>query len=299
MLKNGGSFFYNNGKEDIDWEVVDIYAFYVDIFWLNNTLMNGAILLIVREILRENLSSGIGSKKARACFQGAKLWRLAVAAGLGGVMEVLLLLFAGSYVTYLALSHLLVIPFMVFAAFGKSAWGKFLKRTLFCYGIAVGLGGFLSALENTFGWRQIPVLGGVVAVFLTLNGCRFFRASLRKQRYLYGVELENRGNTVRCKGLWDSGNQLREPYGSRPVHILSDGVAEGLQLEESDRLGFIPYAALGKNDGVLPIYRLEKLRILRGEPPLCFRDAVVAKAQPGLLEKGDFQVILHGDIMQK
>lgn len=272
-----------------------IYAFYADVFWMNNTLMNGAILLIVRMLQAGHLHRGRQGKWMEA--YGAKLWRIAVSASCGGLLEVLLLLFVRSYVGYLALSHLFVIPLMVLIAFGRSTPGKFLRRIFLCYGAAVGLGGILTALENTFGIGQIPVLGGIVAAILTLSGCRFFYAFLSRQKNLYGLELKNKGAVVQCRGLWDSGNQLREPYGNRPVHILSEAVAGQLLLNETESLGLIPFSALGKSDGVLPIYQLEELRILKEREPICLADAVVAKAQPGLLEKGDFQVILHADTL--
>jgi hypothetical protein len=286
-----------------------IYIFYADVFLVQSCLMNAGILLVARELLGCSAKGGehVGSRGAahfsskRNC--GHFLGRLAAVSIAAGTLQLLTLCATGSYTAYLAVSLLLVIPGMVRGMFGRARLPVFLRRSLLCGLVAALLGGAVSAAENLFRLRQIPVWILILSVFMGKEGVRMFRNQMKKQQMLCTVVLSHRGKELGCTALWDTGNRLRETGTNRPVHIISREVYRGLRITAEDYAGLAGYCTLGEEDGILPLYEIDGLRVIpdkisqkpeQGKAAASeFTKAVVACAGERLLAQKPYQVILN------
>lgn len=269
--------------------MISIYAFYVDVFWLNCFLMNYAVLLL----------AGHAQK-----LQGKKLWlKSALASLAGSVGSVIVLLLMHSYLLFQMINILIIIPVMVRIAFHSGKWQEWIKRILLCYGITVLLGGITTALDYGTGIPKIPFMGGLVGVLLGELLLRYLYGMIRLQRHLFPLEILLGEKKETCTGLLDTGNLLRVPGSGEPVHIVSDAIIKSLGLTTCDAAGIVGYQALGTSDGMLFIYRVDGIRELTEPTAEKIQSqpapAVIAGADEKMFARKSYQVILHSDFEER
>ncbi len=262
--------------------MIPIYAFYADVFWMNQFLLNTAVLFLTGEFYKKT------DRHTRI--------RSAGAAAVGGVLGIIVLLVFQSYYVFLGVQYLLVLPLMMLLTFGRDSIRTFLKRYTASFAAAVLLGGLVHALENVAGIAQIPFLGCICG-FLIAEG--LIRQSVRQrqlQRLLIPVSLTHRGRCISCLGLMDTGNLLHEPYAGRPVHMLCTSVMSELPMERNDFLGLVPCQTISAADGLLEIYQIEKLCITRDGQMHQIDSAVIARAQKELFRGKEYGIILNSEV---
>ena len=165
-----------------------------------------------------------------------RLFRLVLSAGIGAVYAAVDVLFPGAPVVSFLIG--LAVPFLLlFVAYGASGGWRFIRMTLFFYGISVLLGGavtvlygFLSShfsMEGTaMGKSDILLTLGALSGLLIAGAERLFR------RHGAGKEvrlmIENGGKTLCLSALSDSGNLLCDPIGGKPVILVRRGALHTL-----------------------------------------------------------------------
>lgn len=261
------------------------YVFYADVFWLQNSLMNGIVLLVAESVRKIPYRRCVG--------------KTALLAGTGGLAETGLLVFLGNYRLYLWVSHFFILPLLVFLAFGRVRWKVFLQNILLCYGTAILLGGFVQAMENLTGYRRSVLLSGILGGILACACLQSIYRTVQRQKRLFWIELQNGAHHVQCEGLLDSGNLLHDPKENAPVHIVSPEVMQKLHVKEENCIGLIPYRALGTNEGILEIYRIDEISIIDSGKKSRAHPAVVARADEGLLSKKQYQIIVNPEILKE
>ncbi len=260
------------------------YVFYADVFWLQNSLMNGIVLLIAAR-LRKRLFLH-------------SFWKAFLIAALGGMGETILLCITSNYRLFLVLSHVIVIPCMVFAFFGKSHMKLFLQNIILCYAFTFFLGGVITTLENTFRIHQIPILTVIFGIILAEGLIRYSYRIIKKQKKIFPVKLRHGDSEVSCDGFWDSGNLLVEPYQKRPVHIVSKDIKERLSLEDKDYIGVIPFRTLGMEYGSIEIFQIDHLFVYEMKKLYAKEQIVVAVANDELFLGKSYRMIFHSAIFE-
>ena len=213
---------------------VEVYA---DLLFLVNTGMDGLCLLLAGKLLHRRL----------------RMWRVGLAAALGGVYAVIAL-FPDVGAGLSLLLDLAMCPIMCGVAFGGRGGGGI--RGIFTVAgvyflLSMALGGIMTALYHLLNRAGLASLlseltgeGGdglgswlflllaLVGGGMSLWGGRLSRRAARVSFCAVSVELE--GRRVELRGMVDSGNLLRDPIGGRAV-ICAD--AHGLA-------GFLPPALM-------------------------------------------------------
>lgn len=117
--------------------------------------------------------------------------------------------------------------------------------------------------------------------------------------HIFPVVLYDAGRTMELKAYWDSGNQLLDSYSGRPVSIISRKMAmEFLDIREKG-IRYVPYSSLGRENGLLPVCSVESMQIYNGKKTIEIRPAVLGIADAGLLEKKEYDLILHASMLEK
>ncbi len=265
-------------------EVVIIYAFYVDVFFLQNLMMDAIVLSLTAEF--------------RKCGS-LKVWfRILSASAAGSFLSVLLLLFGKNYVLFQLLSYVFLLPFMVWISFGWKGAGYFGTNCVISIIFAAFLGGVIEGVEQTFRMQRFGILTCIFAATAASIAMRVFYQSLRRQKNIYSVELRNKGKTVSCTALYDSGNFLKEPFQKRPVQIVSAGILEKLLEGEEQQPQWIPYHSLGNRNGILEIHKIDAMCIRIGSKKIEIAPVLAGKAENGLVENKAYQVILNQNIWE-
>lgn len=198
---------------------------YVDILLVLNWWIDYFLLLGVR----------------RSQGGGAKAWRLALGALVGAAA--CFALFLPAMPLWLSLTVKLTAALcMVLVAFRWQGWRRLLRRVFLLFAFSAGLAGVCSALYFFVAPRGFYVCNGVVyyafppllLVGLTVvcYGLLWLGERWLQRRapagHLFRVRLHYGDAHVEFPCLYDSGNQLVEPFSGRPVLVVERDVAEGL-----------------------------------------------------------------------
>ncbi len=256
------------------------YEFYLDVFWVTNLILDGAVLTLTALLGKERIS----------------LVRIPLSAAFGATASACLFLGLSSYGGYQFILHFFVNPAMLLIAFSWKTVRSFLVRFLESYVISALLGGLMSWLwpmgagEGFWLWAA----AGIFLVTLILMGLR-----LRQGRQqLYEILLVIDGQRLSCKGFLDTGNLLWDPLLHRPVHIIQKELLP-TEIQQGQGIHYIPYQSLGNENGILSVAVLEGMYIRKHaggtqyiEKPVC------GLAEKAIFSGKPYQMILHGTTME-
>lgn len=273
------------------------YNLYIDVVFFINFVMDYLLLCILRIILKEKttwlrMAAGSGAGALWACI--VTVWPV-----LPRALEGL--------VTYTVISIL-----MIKLSFQIKGVREVIKAVLGLYLSAVTLGGGIYALyQHTRAGYYVEQLirgGGMdsapaailllcaAGVYTGLNGIWLVISEVRqRQSHIYSVTLSYQGRTETVSALLDTGNHLYEPVTHKPVHIVTAEVLEGL-CEQVTAIIYIPYHAIGTEEGILPGVFLDSMMVGQGEKKITITKPLVAISKQPLSPSGEYQMLLNEDL---
>jgi stage II sporulation protein GA (sporulation sigma-E factor processing peptidase) len=156
----------------------------------------------------------------------------------------------------------------------------------------------------------------------------------RGKAELYQLQLWYKDKSVDLVGLLDTGNHLRDPIYGKPVLVSEYSALKPLlSVHQADKLGkliditegnpvsteneetavseiqfdddigeqinimMIPYHSIGKKNGMMPAFTMNRIIIWDGKEEICNEKVIVAVSRNKLSRQNEYQVILHTDIM--
>lgn len=255
------------------------YEFYIDIFFLENMLLDFLLLLLTGKLLKRQRSLRRLLPASFAGAAGACLWMATP------LRQLRFLGPAGYGATALLMTGI---------AFGFSRKRVLLQGILYLWVTAFLLGGVFQALEAQLAF-PVPVAAVISTGILVLleRGCQ--GARYQTQNY-YEVTLGFQGRTVSVRALRDTGNQLREPVTGKAVSILSYEDAKTL-FDKDTKMFYIPYHSIGKSSGLLPGVTLDYMSIRRDKDSQRLERPVVAVSREPVSREGKYQMILHPQLL--
>ncbi len=255
-------------------EVIAIYEVYIDVYFVENVLLDMLILLSVALLL--------GKKPV--------LWRMIAASVLGGVGAVLILFLGGGYGAAYILSVLALDAAMCLLLF--SDIGQIPLQVLYFLGIGfvyTKIGNCMTAL-GVGRFVRIAASGLLVASVLFISA---YRRRVEKKR-LYTVRIVEGGKELDVLALFDTGNVLTDPYTGKPVSIVEENDEVLCWMHEKpQKYRIIPFRSIGKEDGILEGTEVDALIICGKEGQKIEKDAVIALYKGRLSGDGSFQMILN------
>ena len=281
------------------------YEVYVDLMFQENFLMNYILLRLTRRLLQ-----------CSATHRRSAVWAAAGAAG---------------FIGWLALFQCLPTWLMV------------------CIGIA-GITGMVKFGCNTRGGKQLVpgVFGFLLMSFLMSGGIRLLEraagrngmaAALSAGVLVYAAvtvflsvqerqrKVQKRTVTVwlgagekriKVKGLYDTGNTLRDATSGKPVSVIPYEVvkelfpeevqsglaafAEGKEITEPELLGnlqphYIRFRSVGCASGMLPVIRIPEMVLIQGNTEKRISSPALALTGKDSAAPTGCQMILHPDLM--
>lgn len=273
------------------------YNLYIDVVFFINFVMDYLLLCILRIILKEKttwlrMAAGSGAGALWACV--VTVWPV-----LPRALEGL--------VTYTVISIL-----MIKLSFQIKGAREVIKAVLGLYLSAVTLGGGIYALyQHTRAGYYVEQLirgGGMdsasaailllcaAGVYTGLSGIWLVISEVRqRQSHIYSVTLSYQGRTETVSALLDTGNHLYEPVTHKPVHIVTAEVLEQL-CEQVTAIIYIPYHAIGTEEGMLPGVFLDSMMVGQGEKKITITKPLVAISKQPLSPGGEYQMLLNEDL---
>ena len=227
---------------------------YVDILIFLNTLINYFILLAVRKITR---------------IYNSRL-RILLGATVGGLSS--LLLFLDNLGVIMTLLKIVTAVLMVVITFGVKPFKQFCKCILILFAITFLFGGLMFAIYIFFDKDVLLYSNGIVYfnvdltflvvctvisyIVITLFSKITDKKAPKSKEYY--VTVENKGKTVSCTALMDTGNSLREPFSGYPVIMTDSSLFRKIYEEEKIRL--IPVSTVN-GETLIRAFKPEKIII--------------------------------------
>lgn len=298
-------------KQERRWDETDVtVTLYLDVFFLINFGMDYLLLLLVKRFLHLET---FWLRVAAGAFAGA-LW---------ACLDLLVLSLNGWW--ELILTWILVGSVMVFLSFGggcpagKKSCGKrgrwfvdirhmgiclvtFWMVSAMAGGIFSILGGqtaaglYLSGTRAVRQWSVLPFCFWAAGIYFGL--CAFtglMRKRSGERRIFVRVKLSYRGKEVMVTALRDTGNQLYEPYGGRPVHVITGEICRRL-CDTLPRMIYIPFRTVGNENGMMPGMRIDFMEVEREEGGVQrFESPWLAVSKRPLSLRRRYEMLLHGE----
>lgn len=265
---------------------------YLDLYFLVNAIMDYLLLTLVKKILKIS----------------AKRLRILAGALLGAVWACVLLLFPlFSTWAELVLTWFLLSGLMILVAFGrKNIWelGKILC-TLWLVSAASGgalgaFGDYLRGSEYLIGgikpdrWSTVSLLCGMVGIYYGICTCILFvRSRIQERKNYYEVRLSYQGKKKTVTALMDTGNQLYEPYGHQPVHVISYEACRQF-CDSVSRIIYIPFHTVGTKYGMLPGIQVDEMEVVQdGKVLKVLKKPWLAISKEPLCTNRQYEMLLH------
>ena len=256
------------------------YELYIDVFFLVNFMMDAILLEILRRILGCPVSHG-------RVFLGA-------GAGALGACLVLCLPVPYGFVRIIA-GHGLINLIMLKTGLGIR-WGREMaKAFLLLYISGFLVGGILGVFRPYLRTAGLFFAFAVVSYYGALGSGSFLGrwqdGRSPAGRFVSSGEKEAAG----CGLLWTPAIPCGMPLpGSRCVSSTKK-TADALGLfEKPEGLRFLPYHSVGRREGVLPAFPLDKME-LPGNPVRVVERPLVAVCQE--ISRDDHQMLLNPDVL--
>ena len=260
------------------------YELYIDIFFLENFMMDHILLLLVRRILKSPATLG---RIALGALAGSALMCVVIACPL-----------PCPFIKFF-LFHGVVSVAMLRAGLGIP-WGrKMLYAFFLLYAAGFLTGGIMGWLAQYGEWLEVGSLFFALAAgsyYLASGVLWLVSLGLQRGRGRCRADLFWRDRKVTLTALVDTGNSLKDPFTGEPVSILEREAAEELfQGRLPEELRYIPYRSVGRKDGVLPAVRLERLCIYeRG--PRWIQGPLVGISEDAVSSDGTYRMLIHPDL---
>lgn len=281
-------------------------TFYLDVFFLINFMMDYLLLLLVRQILHLPVpGKSVTGKKLRsylrisAAAAGGSLWACAAVLmpGMPGWLE-------------WSLTWFLAGGIMIVVAFGRKTVREFLRCLTALWLISVAAGGIFGLLGDMVPaawylagtgmvrqWSFAGVTCVAAGIFFGGRACaEYLRGRIQMQEQLYQVTLHYRGKTKTVRALRDTGNQLYEPYGHQPVHVITHEACIGL-CERVSQVIYIPFRSVGTGYGMLPGIQVDEMDVSReGKLVKSYEKPWLAISREPLSPGHQYEMLLHGEL---
>jgi stage II sporulation protein GA (sporulation sigma-E factor processing peptidase) len=273
-------------------------------------------------------------------------WRILLASLFGSLYLVFLFLpsFASMYQWSVKLLFSVI---MLWIAFGFRRLLAFIQNLILFYFVAFVFGGGVFGLQyllssqseivngivvthnDGFGVGSKPtffvLLAGFVLVYvLSRRSYQAIQEPRRIEAFLVDVVVKVAGESVICRGLVDTGNQLHEPITRIPVMVMEsrlfahllpsaflsleeegekrlekmDGLLESLPPEWQTRLRLIPYRSVSRGMDFLLAFKPDEVVLVQNGVRYETSRVLIGLNSFGLSADQQYQAIVHPAIMQ-
>lgn len=229
---------------------------YLDIVFIENLLMNYIILFGTGFIQKIKMKNP----------------RLVISSLLGATYSIIAYLNLIPIYSSIFMKILLSL-IMIYIAFNPQNIKKMLKTLLLFYLISFVTGGCALALlylisPNRISFSngvltgtypmKVTLIAGAVGFLIIQYSFRLNKMKLKKQDLICNIKIKLSGKLLQTKAFLDSGNNLKDPITNTPVVIIEKEKVQNIinfkQLEGGEdklKIRFIPYKAIGKQNGLL------------------------------------------------
>lgn len=253
------------------------YELYIDVFFLENFMLDSLLLLVVNRITNN------GRPYGRILFGGV----------MGSLLTCLVIVLPFPSVLRFILFHTVVDSAMLLTALRITGLPQFVRTILLLYVSAFVMGGIMQVFRPYMRYAAIFYGAAVLSGTVLLQLWKAVTHICRRQEKIMKVTLYTECGHKSVKALLDTGNELRDCYTGEPVNIIDPKTAAEIwrhtELEKGFRL--IPFHCVG-GESVMKVFRLNRMCIHLEEDRWIDRP-LVGIAETDMSENREYEMILN------
>ena len=292
---------------------------YIDVVFLENLVMNSIILIASGIILKKKL----------------KWIRILLASSLGAIYTIIGYISVLEIYSNLILKVILSI-LIIYIAFNPQTVKQLWKDLLIFYLTSFVFGGVAFALiyvvkpqdilmKNGLFLGTYPLktvlLAAIVAFIIIIAAFAIVKTKFSKKDMFCDVEVELNNKIIKTRAMIDTGNLLKEPITNTPVIVLEHTllyecvpkeildnlesilggelvkIPEEVRNEYISKLKLIPFASLGKQNGMLVGIKADNLKIIQDDQEKENKNVIIGIYNKSLTKRGEYRALVGMDLI--
>lgn len=257
------------------------YELYIDVLFLVNFMMDYLLLLLERRILKCSATHG---SVCVGALLGALLTCIAIGLPFPSIVK---------FIWFHIAVNTIMIRIGLKIKFGKT----FFRAFLMLYISGFLLGGVFEFLHQYIRTGSLFFGLAVLSYYLVQGIWKVITWMQSRNRYFCQVDLYL-GQTKRTVGaILDTGNHLMDDITGKPVCVLDkQEVSEMFSQKDIPGLRYVPYHSIGKQEGVLPVFYLDRMCIHQ-EPKYWVEKPLIGICESEISSEKEYKMILNPDIL--
>ncbi len=290
---------------------------YIDIIIVENLIMNYIILY----------ATGLISKSKKSYI------RMFLASLIGAIYATLEYVLKVNIYSNIILKTILSI-IIVYVAFYPQDVKKMCKQLLLFYVTTFTFGGIATYLIYVLKPQNIIIkngmyvgtyvlkvifIGAIVGTIILVTAFKMAKNKLTKKDMICKVKIKLNGKEETVEAMVDTGNMLKEPITGTPVVVVErtslyellpkeilnntesilggdfEKIPEEIKNEYVPKLKLIPFASLGKQNGMLVGIKPEKIEVIN-EQAEEEKNAIIGIYNKSLTKKGEYKALIGIDL---
>ena len=220
------------------------YELYIDVFFLENFMLDSLLLLIVNRLMNN----------------GRPYSRLLLGGALGSFLTCLVIAAPFTAMIKLLVFHIIVSSAMLCAGLRILRLSQFVQAFVLLYVAALLTGGVMQLFRPYMRYVSIFYAAAAVSYVIILKLWKIISYMHRRQSMILRATLYTDQGEKPVKALLDTGNELRDCYTGEPVNIITPETAaeisDHIELEKGFRL--IPYRCVS-GESVMKVFRVKRI----------------------------------------
>ena len=267
------------------------YELYIDLFFLENFMMDSILLLFVRSVF------GKKSFTIRTFTAGV----------IAAVFSCVVIVIRMPEAVKCFCNYCIIPVVMIWLGVKISNIVQLFEGVLLLYFTAICLGGIMQLFRPYMGIVSVMYVSALMGCFILKMSWNLLTREGNLQKRCCQVVLYDETKKWDIRAMIDTGNMLQDPAGQKPVHIISKKMAEkiyGTKMVEElleyslsneneekwmqKKLHYIPCQTI-QGTHLLPVVTMEKMEIIQ--------KSIIEIQMPqigiGIMEETDYQMIVN------
>ena len=289
---------------------------YLDIIFVENLCMNYIILFTTGYFIKTK----------------ANPIRLFISSCCGSIYAILMYIYDNIFFPNFFIKIILSVVIILIAFYPKD-FRNFFKQLIIFYLISFVFGGCAMFLlyfikpqnvlirNGVYVGRypiKIVLLGGIVGFIITKISFRFVKGKIGRKDMYVKLKIFNNNNSVQVKALIDTGNMLKDPITKTPVivveanslaYIIPDNILnnlqkiilgeyEEIQTDYISKFRVIPFSSIGKQNGILLGFKIDKVIIKYDGKNIESREIIVGIYDKELSKNKEYSALVGLDLLE-
>ena len=253
------------------------YELYIDVFFLENFMLDSLILLILNRIMNN------GRPYVRPVFGGI----------LGSFLTCLVIIIPLPSVIRIILFHTTVNSVMLCAGLKITRPTQFVQAFLLLYVVSAVLGGTMQIFRPYMRYVGLFYTIAVAAGVMFLQIWKLVSHMHRQKNRILRVTLYTDHGEKQVNALFDTGNELRDWYTGEPVNIIDPETAAVISERVESENGFrlVPYRCVS-GEALMKVFRVKKMCV-HMEDDRWVEKPLLGIGEEGLSGNREYEMILN------